>query len=205
MRVNTNSWNRIRYGLISPFYDVVGRLLDRGRRLSIKLVDPKPGEHILIIGAGTGLDFPYLPRDAHITAVDLTPAMLQRAETRARKLNLPVSLHVMDAHRLDLPDASFDVVLLHLILAVVPDPHACIREAARVLRPGGRIGIFDKFLPDNTRPSLIRRLLGYITDALFSDINRQVEPLLSEAGLVQIRNESANLGQIFKVVLASPS
>ncbi len=205
MRVNTNAWNRVRYGLFSPFYDVVGRLLDRGRRMSIKLVDPKPGERILIVGAGTGLDLPYLPRNADTTAVDLTPSMLRKAETRARKLDLPVTFHVMDAHRLGFPNASFDVVLLHLILAVVPDPHACIREAARVLKPDGRIAIFDKFLPDGTRPSLIRRMLGYVTDALFSDINRQLRPLLAEAGLVAVRDEPAFMGRLFRIVVASPA
>lgn len=202
MPLNTTRWNRLRYGFYAPFYDQVGRYLDRGRQRSIALVDPKPGEQVLIVGAGTGLDLPYLPEGAEVTAVDLVPGMLQRAEARASRLGRTIRTDVMNAHHLDLPDDSFDVVLLHLILAVVPDPYAAIGEAARVLRPGGRIGIFDKFLPDDREPSVLRRWAGYVTDALFSDINRQLGPLLDEADLVRIAEKDSLFGGLFRVVRA---
>lgn len=202
MRINRNRWNRLRYGLYAPFYDVVAGLLDRGRRRSIERLRLQPGERVLIVGAGTGLDFPLLPAGLDVTAVDLSPAMLEKAKARAAALGLPVTCRVMDAHRLELPGASFDAVLLHLILAVVPDPHAAIREAARVLRPGGRAGIFDKFLRDGRRPSPGRRLLGFVTRVLFSDINRHLGPLLEEAGLVATHEEPVFPGGLFKVVIA---
>lgn len=203
MRINTNAWNRVRYGLYAPIYDFVTRPLEKGRRRSIELLGLEDGERVLLVGAGTGLDLEHLPRGVQITAVDLSPAMLQQASSRAEHLGLEVETRVMDAHRLALPDASFDAVVLHLILAVIPDPRACIQEAARVLKPGGRVAIYDKFLPDTATPSLGRRMLGALTNALFSDINRRLGPLLKHGGLRPIEEEASVLGGAYKVVIAT--
>lgn len=202
MNPNTSTWNRLRYGLYAPFYDVVARRLDRERKRSIERLALQPGERLLIVGAGTGLDFPYLPPGLRVTAVDLSPSMLVRAAARASRLGIDADCLVMDAHWLELPSDSFDAVLLHLIFAVVPDPHATIQEAARVLRPGGRASIFDKFLPDEEEPSLARRAAGAVTNVLFSDINRQLGPLLHAAGLVATNEEPSFFGGAFKVVVA---
>ncbi|HMB89945.1 MAG TPA: methyltransferase domain-containing protein [Rhodothermales bacterium] len=205
MNPNTNTWNRLRYGLYAPCYDLVAKRLDRGRKRSIERLNMQPGQRVLIVGAGTGLDFPHLPTGLDVTAVDLSPAMIGKASTRAQQLGLDVDCHVMDAHRLDLPNEAFDVVLLHLILAVVPDPQATIRETARVLKPGGRVGIFDKFLPDDAQPSYLRRAAGMVTNLLFTDINRRLGPLLAEADLVIAHEEPALFGGLFKVVIAQKS
>lgn len=183
MTVNTTRWNRIRYTLYAPVYDAVVRLLDGERRRAVELAAVQPGERVLIVGAGTGRDLDYLPRGCEVTAIDLTPAMLSRLRRRAARLGRPVDARVMDAQRLDLPDGHFDCVLLHLIVAVIPDPDACVREAARVLKPGGRISIFDKFQPDERPPSVGRRLANVVTSTLFSDITRQLGPILERAGL----------------------
>jgi ubiquinone/menaquinone biosynthesis C-methylase UbiE len=89
----------------------------------------------------------------------------------------------MDGHALKFPDASFDAVILHLIVAVIPDPVKCLREAARVLRPGGRAVIFDKFVPDDQRPPLALRLPNPLTSLFGTEITRKLGPLLAESGL----------------------
>ena len=179
-------WNRLRYTLYAPLYDLfLARfaVFGRGRRRAIALAELRPGERLLLVAAGTGLDLPLLPPGVEVVAVDITPAMLDRLRARARRLGRHVRAEVMDAARLDFPDASFDCVALHLALAVVPDPVATAREAARVLRPGGRVSLFDKFLPRGRRASPVRRLVGAAANLLASDLNRQLEPLLDAAGL----------------------
>ncbi len=104
--------------------------------------------------------------------------------------------------RIAIPDDSFDVVLLHLLLAVVPDPEAAIREAARVLRPGGRVAIFDKFMPDGAMPSCRRRLANAVSRVVATDLTRQLGPLIDSAGLVLELREPALFGGIFEAALA---
>jgi ubiquinone/menaquinone biosynthesis C-methylase UbiE len=89
----------------------------------------------------------------------------------------------MDGESLALADGEFDHVVLHLILAVLPDPIACAREVGRVLKPGGTVSIFDKFAPEDASPWLGRRAANLFTDALFSDFTRKLGPLVEAGGL----------------------
>ena len=202
MAVNTNGWNRLRYTLYAPFYDLVVRRIGHGRRRAIEQLQVQPGERVLIDGCGTGLDLELLPRDCRITAIDLTPAMVEKTRARAAALGLTIEARVMDAAALDFPDESFDCVLLHLVLAVVPDPHATAREAARVLRRGGRVSIFDKFAH---RPSLARRVLNVVTNFVATDITRSVDDILASTELRIVRNEASAFGGVFRVVMAERS
>jgi phosphatidylethanolamine/phosphatidyl-N-methylethanolamine N-methyltransferase len=197
--INTNRWNRLRYTLWAPVYDVVGRRFDRQRHDSLRLLDPRPGERVFIVGAGTGADLQHMPAGVRVVATDLTLAMLSRARPRVRE---GTSLAVMDGHRLGVRTASVDAVVLHLILAVVPDPIRCLQEAARVLRPGGRMVVFDKFIRGR-RPPAGLRLLNMATNALFTDITRNFEDLLQRSGasLVVDDDRPAMLGGVFRHLL----
>ena len=119
---HTNWWNRARYTLWSYVYDPVVRVFRGWRARSWDLAAPKPGESVLLIGAGTGLDLEFLPTGCRVTATDLTPAMLERLRWRAASSSLEVDIRVMDGQALEFPDATFDLVALHLNLAVIPDP-----------------------------------------------------------------------------------
>ena len=90
MIFNTNTWRRINYSLMSPIYDLIARVFDRQRRQSIDLICLEPGERLLIVGVGTGLDLEYVPSGVSITAIDLTPLMIGRLNKRARSLHLSV-------------------------------------------------------------------------------------------------------------------
>ena len=78
-----SAWLRARYTLYSTFYDL-GPAYEDERRRAIALLDPRPGERVLVPGVGTGADLPLLPRHAQVLGVDLTPAMLARARQHAR-------------------------------------------------------------------------------------------------------------------------
>lgn len=179
--------------------------MEKGRKRAIEQVAPGSDERILIVGCGPGSDLPYLPSDASITAVDAAPAMIRRTEARAEALGMEVSAHLGDAQALPFEEDSFDVVLLHLILTVVPDPEAVAAETARVLAPGGRVSIYDKFIPEGTEPSVLRRALNPVARFLFSDLTYQVDPILSHAGLEVDEPRASALGELYTIAQARPA
>ena len=198
MSLNTNRWNRIRYSLWAPAYDIVGRGFDRKRRESLAVLDPRPGERVLLVGAGTGGDLPYLPDGCIAIATDLTSAMLAKARPRLRT---GMHLAIMDGHQLGMRSASCDAVVLHLIVAVIPDPVRCLQEVARVLRPGGRAIVFDKFIRD-AKPPVPLRVLNVLSGTLFTEVTRNFETILGRAGgLVVERDEPALFGGVFRRIL----
>jgi ubiquinone/menaquinone biosynthesis C-methylase UbiE len=149
------------YTLFAPIYDlVIGRASLALRRDSLQRLPVQKGD-VLLAGIGTGLDIPHLPEGPCYIGLDLTPAMLRRARRRSHGRN-DIRLHLADAMQLPYRDGSFDAVVLHLILAVVPQPERLLAEAERVLKPGGHILIVDKFLRPGQRAPL-RRLLNLFT------------------------------------------
>jgi ubiquinone/menaquinone biosynthesis C-methylase UbiE len=197
-------WNRTRYQLYAPIYDAVARPLERGRKRAIDRLDLKSGYRVLILGVGTGSDLDYLPGDVEVTAVDAAPAMVRRTRERAGALGREVDVRLGDAQALSLDDNTFDAVLLHLILSVVPDPQAVAKESARVLAPDGQVSIYDKFVPEDEDPSLVRRALNPVARFLFSDLTRRLDPLLRRNGLEVAAPRESALGGLYSVARARP-
>jgi ubiquinone/menaquinone biosynthesis C-methylase UbiE len=197
--LDSNRWNRLRYTFWAPVYDPLIRVFAQKRRHSLRLLDPRPGERVLIVGAGTGADLPYLPAGCKVLATDLTPAMLETARPRARA---GIHLALMDGQQLAVPAASFEAVVLHLILAVIPDPVRCLREAARALRPGGRIVVFDKFVRGGRVP-LALRVVNPVARLLFTEMTRDFEEILerSKAPLIVTHDAPALMGGLFRHIL----
>lgn len=197
-------WERARWQLYAPIYDWVAKPFERGRAQAISQLDIEADDQVLILGSGTGSDLQYLPPGATVTAIDITPAMVERTAARAESLDRDVNAHVGDAQDLPFDDDAFDVVLLHLVLSVVPDPDAVIAETERVLAPDGRISVFDKFVPDGTTPSLLRRAANPIARVLFSDLTRTLEPMLSDTAL-DIETREWLLGDLYTVAVLRPT
>lgn len=183
------------YTRFAPWYDtVVGLASRRARRASLDAL-PRTASDILLCGIGTGLDLPFLVPTHRYTGLDVNSAMLARSLPRAQGLvYAPVR---GDAMHLPFRDESFDCVVLHLIVAVAPDSHACLREAARVTRPGGVVLILDKFLPRNKFAPL-RRLLSPLAARIATKLDVALEDLLLQMPLTQISNEPAAFGGWFR-------
>ncbi len=190
------------YTLIAPIYDrVVDSAFDGFRRRSLErlALDPEPRPDVLISGVGTGLDIPHLPPGPRYVGIDITPAMLARAQKRAQQCpELDIELRLGDAMDLPFEDRSFDAVILHLILAVVPDSQRALAEAARVLKPGGRILIFDKFLRPGER-AWLKRMLNPLLRHVATRTNVVFEELLEACDDLRcLRDEPALAGGWFR-------
>jgi phosphatidylethanolamine/phosphatidyl-N-methylethanolamine N-methyltransferase len=172
------------YSLIAPVYDlVVSRPLQRARTQTLRSLPTDQTRMVLISGIGTGLDLPLLPKLHHYTALDFNAAMLVRAKPRSTGLQMDWVMG--DSMALPFANAYFDYVVLHLILAVVPQPVQCLSEAARVLKPGGTIIILDKFLrPQQT--ALLRRALNPFLRRVATRMDVVFEELLNATPSLQL-------------------
>jgi len=133
--------NRV-YENLAWFYDFTfGPALHPGRVDAIQRMAIQPGDRVLEVGVGTGINAVLYPRDCTVTGIDLSSSMLEKAHERiARKGVQNVRLLEMDAADLKFADDSFDIVYAPYVISVVPDPVAVTREMHRVCRPGGRRG-----------------------------------------------------------------
>ena len=109
---------------------------------------PAPA-HVLDLGCGTGLAARAIARRpdfaGRVTGIDLSPYLVAAATRLGRKEGLAARLDFRagDVRGLDFPEASFDALVAHTLLSHVEDPLSVLKEAARVVKPGGCIGIFD--------------------------------------------------------------
>lgn len=195
-------WNRLRYTVYTPFYNIIESTFSGFRKKAIEQLNIKTGDRILILGAGTGLDLDFIGKDAEVTAIDITPAMIDKLNSRAKKLGINVNSFVMDGQKLLFESEHFDYVILHLILAVIPDPYKTINEAVRVLKPGGKISILDKFLKKDEKPSAFRRFMNFFARIFFTDINRRLEDILKDTSIKILSEEPVLLNGLFKIVIA---
>ncbi len=193
--------NQAIYKLWAPVYDrVMGPFAGKARRHAIELLNLRAGESVLLSGVGTGLDLPHLQAGVKVTGIDLSRAMLRKARDKANGRD--ISLLEMNAQALDFPDGSFDAVILNLILSVVPDSAAAFREAWRVLCPGGRAVIFDKFASEVGPISALRRGVGKIISLFGTDPNRRLSEIMgSPADLTIECNEPSLLRGQYRIVL----
>src|SRR5450759_572053 len=163
------------YSLIAPIYDAfIARPLLHARTQSLLALPINQAEKVLLSGIGTGLDF--------------NAAMLSRAKLRGAKSggeSLQVDWVMGDSMALPFADGHFDHVVLHLILAVVPQPAQCLSEAARVLKPGGSIIILDKFLRPN-KLALLRRALNPLSRRIATRMDVVFEEVLSAVSQLRL-------------------
>jgi phosphatidylethanolamine/phosphatidyl-N-methylethanolamine N-methyltransferase len=187
------------YRFIAPFYDALLSRITAGiRRRSLMRLPQQGPLQVLVNGAGTGLDFPYLNAAHHYTALDITAGMIARSQKRTQ--NLQLQWVQGDSMALPFANQSFDIVVLHLIVAVVPSPEHCLAEAARVLKPGGQILVFDKFLRPGER-AWLRRSLSFVTAQIATRLNVVFEDVLvTVPSLKLISDEPALVGGWFRLI-----
>jgi SAM-dependent methyltransferase/predicted ester cyclase len=114
---------------------------------------------VLELAAGTARNLPFYPEGVRVTGIELSPEMAALGRKRAEDLGRQIDLRVGDAEALDFPDESFDTVVCTYGLCTIPDDGAAVREAKRVLRPGGRILLAEHVRSPNPVVRTIQRVL----------------------------------------------
>ncbi len=198
----TNQHNLTAYRWWAPVYDAtVNRIFHPGRKHALEMLALQPGERVLIVGVGTGADFPYLAGGVDAIGIDLSPEMLARARLKLDRCPASVQLIQGDAQNLLVEAASFDAVILNLILSVAPDGRACLQSALCALKPGGRVVIFDKFLPERRKVSPVRKFFNLFSTFLGTDLNRCLSDLILGCPCIVTHDEPSIGGGMYRVIM----
>jgi phosphatidylethanolamine/phosphatidyl-N-methylethanolamine N-methyltransferase len=190
------------YDKLANVYDLIfGPSLHPGRLKAIQRMDIQPGERVLEVGVGTGINLSLYPREAAVTGIDFSSSMLEKARDRAaRKGAAPVRLLQMDAADLKFADGAFDIVYAPYLISVVPDPIKVATEMRRVCRTGGRIIFLNHFLSPSPVLSRIERLISPFTIHIGFKSDLDLPAFLAQTDLRPVSIEKVNVPKIWSLV-----
>jgi ubiquinone/menaquinone biosynthesis C-methylase UbiE len=144
-----NVWEHVFSALYDPLLWIGERAGMAKRR---KELLGQAGGRVLELGAGTGLNLPYYPDEIEeLVLTEPAAPMLPKLERRLRKANRDGQVVVATAEELPFDNDSFDTVVSTLVLCTVDDPRSAIDEAARVLKPGGKLLFLEHVRADARR------------------------------------------------------
>jgi len=190
------------YERLASVYDLTfGPTLHPGRLHARERMVIGPGDRILEVGVGTGINASLYPSHCHVTGIDLSTSMLDKARERVARQGLRnIRLLEMDAAALTFADNSFDIVYAPYLVSVVPDPVHVVKEMRRVCRPGGRIIILNHFRSANPVLSRIERAISPLTVHIGFKADLDLPGFLAQADLQPISIEKVNFPRIWSLV-----
>lgn len=190
------------YAILSPVYDFLfDKVFYPGRVAAIDLLEIKPGDRVLEVGVGTGLNLPLYPHDCEVTGIDISEGMLRKANERVRTYAMTnTKLMVMDASKLEFPENSFDRVIATYVISAVPDPVKTLLEMRRVCKPSGHLVILNHFKSDNPVVGLFEKLLAPVCTKIGFDTELKLMPLLEKVALAPEQLHRVNLMNGWRLV-----
>jgi len=142
----------------------------------------RPDAKILFLALGTGLDIPTFPPGRTITAIDISPAMLEYAQQRIADYDGEITAEVMDVHNMGFADESFDQIFTSCTFCSVPNPVAGLEQLKRVLKLGGELHMFEHTGSRWFPFSIMMQGMSRITRRFGPELDRDTVSNVSAAG-----------------------
>ena len=199
--VDNDSVERV-YEKIAKFYDLTfGPTLHPGRLHAIERIGIQKGDRVLEVGVGAGINAALYPKDCHVTGIDLSGSMLEKARERvARKGLQNIRLLEMDAAKLKFLDESFDVVYAPYVMSGVPDPIRVVHEMRRVCARGGKIVLLNHFRSSNSILARVERVISPLTIHIGFKSDLDLPGFLAQADLQPLSIHRVNFPRIWSLV-----
>ena len=159
---------------------------------------------VLFLALGTGLDIAAFPPHQTITAIDISPEMINHAKARVGAYPGRLEVAVMDVQALEFADHSFDQVFTSCTFCSVPDPVAGLAELRRVLRPGGDLYMFEHTGSRYFPLSLMMRLMSSLSERFGPSMSRDTVQNVSAAGFEVLAVENIYLDVVKTIKARSP-
>ncbi len=144
----------------------------------------------ILVAVGTGNDIKYLPPGLDVVGLDISPRMVERAQPCTAPYQGRIELRVMDVQQLEYGDNSFDTAVTACTFCSVPDPVRGLRELYRVLKPGGRLLMFEHVRSNVPMVALMLDALTYRARLLGPDLNRDTSSNVRRAGFQILREQN---------------
>lgn len=182
----------IAYKIYAPVYDrVFAPSFAEGHTRMVEALDAQPGERVLEVGVGTGISLRHYVAGVRVDALDFSTAMLKKARKRIDKgeVAAEVTLHQMDAHKLEFDDDTFDHAVVAHAIAVVAEPEVVLREMMRVTQPGGKLVVVNHYKND---PGKLWRAWNPVRRKLGLGQHFDLPELLQACGLEIVSDDIVN-------------
>lgn len=195
--------NLDRYQRIAAFYDLLDLPFEYGRYRKLRpLLFRGLSGRILDAGVGTGRNLPFYPPGADVVGIDISAAMLERAERRRRSSATNIQLRQMDVTHLQFPDRSFAAAVATFLFCVLPDDLQvpALKEMDRVVKVGGIIRLLEYTRPRGMiRHAVTRMWEPWVRWAYGASFDRRTEEYVPEAGLELIEARHV-VGDLLKLI-----